>query len=105
LNVVQAVAPDGVSGTLNVAAPILFLGNSLLGLTGRPYVPAALGRGLCGFTQGSSLAVAGRGGVPVSAYDPLGTDFETVSQEAAHDAPAANAGPDGSELRADFACR
>jgi filamentous hemagglutinin family protein len=88
LNLVQAAAPDGVSGTLDITAPIQYLGNSLLGLTGRPLVPTALGRSPCGFTQGSSLAVAGRGGMPVSAYDPLGTIAPADAVFAALDRPA-----------------
>jgi filamentous hemagglutinin family protein len=74
LNVVQAVAPDGVSGVLSVTVPTLDLGNALLGLTGKPAAPVALGRDLCGSTRGSSLAVAGRGGVAPTAYDPLWVD-------------------------------
>jgi hypothetical protein len=74
LNVVQAATPDGVNNALNVTNPTLDLGNSLLALTGRPAPPTALGRSLCGFTRGSSLAVAGRGGAPASAYDPLWID-------------------------------
>ena len=71
LNVVQAAAPDGVSGALSVTVPTLDLGNALLGLTGHPSAPSALGRSLCGYSKGSSLAVAGRGGIAPTAYDPL----------------------------------
>jgi hypothetical protein len=71
LNVVQAVAPDGVGGVLSVTVPTLDLGNALLGLTGKPAAPVTLGRDLCGSTRGSSLVVAGRGGVAPTAYDPL----------------------------------
>jgi large exoprotein involved in heme utilization and adhesion len=74
LNVVQAVAPDGVSGVLSVTVPTLDLGNALLGLTGKPSAPVTLGRDLCGSTRGSSLAVAGRGGIAPTAYDPLWID-------------------------------
>jgi filamentous hemagglutinin family protein len=71
LNVVQAAAPDGFSGTLNVTVPTLDLGNALLGLTGRPSAAAALGRSACGFDRGNAFVVAGRGGVAPTAYDPL----------------------------------
>jgi large exoprotein involved in heme utilization and adhesion len=82
-NLIQAAAPDGVSGALNVTSPTLDIGSSLLALTGRPAVPPSLGRGLCGFTRGSSLAIAGRGGLPNSAYDPLWIDMEDNGQPAA----------------------
>ena len=71
LNVVQAAAPDGLNGTLSVTVPTLDLGNSLLGLTGAPSTPPALGRSPCGFSQGNSLSIAGQGGLPVSARDAL----------------------------------
>jgi filamentous hemagglutinin family protein len=83
LNVVQAAAPDGVSGALSVTVPTLDLGNALLGLTGKPSAPATLGRDLCGATRGSSLAIAGRGGVAPTAYDPLRIDPGQALHEAA----------------------
>jgi filamentous hemagglutinin family protein len=83
LNVVQAAAPDGVSGVLSVTVPTLDLGNALLGLTGRPAAPVALGRDLCGFAHGSSLAISGLGGVAPSAYDPLWIDPGQALHEAA----------------------
>ena len=82
-NLVQAAAPNGVSGALNVTSPTLDIGSSLLALTGRPAVPMPLGRSACGFTRGSSLSVVGRGGLPSSAYDPLWTDVEDRGQPAA----------------------
>jgi filamentous hemagglutinin family protein len=87
LNVVQAAAPDGFSGTLSVTVPTLDLGNALLGLTGRPSTPVALGRSACGFDRRSALVVAGRGGVAPTAYDPLWID------------PAASGGPQVSAVR------
>ena len=83
LNVVQAAAPDGVNGALSVTVPTLDLGNALLGLTGRPSAPVMLGRDLCGSTRGSSLAVAGRGGVAPTAYDPLWIEAHVDSSMAA----------------------
>jgi filamentous hemagglutinin family protein len=89
LNVVQAAAPDGVSGTLSVTVPTLDLGNSLLGLTGAPAAPTPLGRGLCSFRQGSSLSIAGRGGLPESARDPLWIDTgDEAGNEPERDAAA-----------------
>jgi filamentous hemagglutinin family protein len=90
-NVVQAAAPDGVSGTLDVTKPTLDLGSALLGLTGTPSTPIALSRSLCTYRRGSSLSIAGRGGLPVSYRDPLWIDLgETTSGPAAGAAPAAN---------------
>ena len=83
LNVVQAAAPDGVSGALSVTVPTLDLGNALLGLTGKPSAPATLGRDLCGSTRSSSLAVGGRGGVAPTAYDPLRIDSGQALHETA----------------------
>jgi hypothetical protein len=71
LNVVQAAAPDGLSGVLDIAVPTLDLGNALLRLPGRPAPTLVLGRGLCDTTHGSSLASVGRGGVATTAYDPM----------------------------------
>jgi filamentous hemagglutinin family protein len=83
LNVVQAVAPDGVSGVLSVTVPTLDLGDALLGLTGKPSAPVVLGRDLCRSTRGSSLAVAGRGGIATTAYDPLWIDQQSDWRDAA----------------------
>jgi filamentous hemagglutinin family protein len=107
-NVVQAAAPDGVSGALSVTVPTLDLGNALLGLTGRPSATAALGRGLCGFSRGSSLAITGRGGVAPSAYDPPWIDPEQAWQQAAAhavDGAAATPASAGIHPLELFACR
>jgi filamentous hemagglutinin family protein len=108
LNLIQAAAPDGVSGELNVTAPTLDLGNALLGLTGRPSAPPALGRGLCGPSHGSSFAISGRGGVAPTAYDPLWIDPEEAWREAligsTYSALVATNTQD-SEPQAAFACR
>jgi hypothetical protein len=73
---------------LSVTVPTLDLGNALLGLTGRPAAPTALGRSLCGFGHGSSLVLAGRGGVAPTAYDPLWIDPEEAWREAVAVGPA-----------------
>jgi len=73
-NLIQAAAPDGVSGTLDVTTPTLDIGSSLLALTRKAQAPIPLGRSPCGFTRGSSLSVTGRGGLPPSASDPLWID-------------------------------
>jgi hypothetical protein len=99
MNVVQAAAPDGVSGALNVTVPTLDLGNALLGLTGRPSAPTTLARSLCDSSHGSSLAISGRGGVAPTAYDPLWPDpagswREAVAVGTAHSASISNDGRD-----------
>jgi filamentous hemagglutinin family protein len=108
LNVVQAAAPDGVSGALSVTVPTLDLGNSLVGLIGAPARPTPLGRSLCTYRRGSSLSMAGRGGLPVSARDPLWVDADEEAAEAPmHEAaPSAGAQP-GNRLGAlaIIACR
>jgi filamentous hemagglutinin family protein len=95
-NVVQAAAPDGVSGTLDVTVPSLDLGSALLGLTGTPSTPIALSRSLCTYRQGSSLSTAGRGGLPVSYRDPLWVDLGEAPSGAAVGASRAarNSAPD-----------
>jgi filamentous hemagglutinin family protein len=90
LNVVQAAAPDGLSGVLSVTVPTLELGNALLGLTGRPSAPPTLSHDICGSSRASSLAVAGRGGVAPTAYDPLGSDaIERARESSIHGADPA----------------
>jgi hypothetical protein len=60
-----------------------------LGLTGAPAAPTPLGRGLCSFRQGSSLSIAGRGGLPESARDPLWIDTgDEAGNEPARDSAA-----------------
>jgi len=91
LNLVQAAAPDGVNGELNVTVPTLDLGNALLRLPGQVVPTVTLGRGLCGTTKGSSLVFAGRGGVAATAYDLLWVDDEPswLRADASTSAPSA----------------
>jgi len=108
LNVVQAAAPDGVNGAISVTVPTLDLGNALLGLTGHPSAPGVVGRGLCGFTRGSALTIAGHGGVAPTAYDPLWLDPEHAWREATIDGiftPLAAANTASAEPVALFTCR
>ncbi|MBI4740377.1 MAG: filamentous hemagglutinin N-terminal domain-containing protein [Betaproteobacteria bacterium] len=67
LNVIQAAAPTGVSGTIQIASPVLDLSASLSGLNARVIDTGGLGRSPCQTTGGSSLALPGRGGLPPSA--------------------------------------
>ncbi len=70
-NVLQAAAPDGVSGSIQLATPALDITGSLLGLDTRLMHGVPLARRLCTTTSGSSLVAAGRGGLPPGADDFL----------------------------------
>ncbi len=72
-NVIQAVAPTGVSGNIQISAPQLDLASALMLVTAGPLRNESLGKSACQRTGGSSLGVAGRGGLPPSAADPAGS--------------------------------
>ncbi len=65
-NVIQAAAPTGVSGAIDITSPVLDLSGSLGRLNAALMDDIALGRNPCQVSAGSSLAVAGRGGLPVA---------------------------------------
>ena len=71
-NVIQAAAPEGLSGTLNVTLPQLSLSGSLAGLQTPRVDFGPLGRDLCDVGEASSLGVQGRGALAVPASGPLG---------------------------------
>jgi large exoprotein involved in heme utilization and adhesion len=73
-NVIQAAAPTGVSGTINVAAPVLDISGILKELGVKLIDTGGLGRNPCQTTGGSSLSQAGRGGLPASARELLGPE-------------------------------
>ncbi|WP_374437677.1 filamentous hemagglutinin N-terminal domain-containing protein [Inhella sp.] len=62
-NAIQAVAPDGVNGTIQLANPLQDLSASLALLDARLPDPARLGQSPCDRRSGSSLALSGRGGL------------------------------------------
>ncbi|MFO1327794.1 MAG: filamentous hemagglutinin N-terminal domain-containing protein [Rubrivivax sp.] len=72
LNVVQAAAPEGVSGQLAVTLPQLDLSGHLAALFVVPIDFGPLGSDLCRVGEGSSLTRSGRGALPERAADPLG---------------------------------
>jgi len=74
-NVIQAAAPTGISGTVNITAPVLDISGSLSSLGGRMIDSGNLGRNPCQATEGSSLSLAGRGGIAPSARGWLGTQM------------------------------
>ncbi|MDP2371162.1 beta strand repeat-containing protein [Rhodoferax sp.] len=65
-NVIQAAAPTGVSGAIDITSPVLDLSGSLGRLNAQVMDDISLGRNPCRVSAGSSLALAGRGGLPVS---------------------------------------
>lgn len=73
-NVIQAAAPDGVSGVIAVTAPVLDLSGSLTGLAGQAIGTGELGRSPCRLGAGSSLVQTGRGGFAPSGRDFLGAE-------------------------------
>ena len=71
-NVIQAAAPTGVSGNIQIASPVLDLSGTLGRLGAPPIDTVSLGRSPCQTTGGSSLAVVGQGVLPVSYRGLLG---------------------------------
>jgi filamentous hemagglutinin family protein len=66
-NVIQAAAPTGVSGAINIASPVLDLSGTLTGLSVRMTDTGGFGRSPCRIAGGSSLIQVGRGGFAPSA--------------------------------------
>jgi len=73
-NVIQAAAPDGVSGTIRISTPVLDITRSLSALPGGYLDTGGLGRSPCAIVGGSSLSQGGRGGLPPAAGDLLWLD-------------------------------
>jgi hypothetical protein len=71
INVIQAAAPDGVSGTINVANPQLNLSGTLANLSVPLIDPNALSRNMCSVGDDSSLSQTGKGGLRRRAKDAL----------------------------------
>jgi hypothetical protein len=74
LNVIQAAAPTGVSGTIELTSPVLDTAGALVGLGATPLDTSLLGRSPCRVGAGSSLALAGRGGLAPSAREAFRLD-------------------------------
>ena len=73
-NVIQAAAPTGISGTIQMTSPALNISGSLNGLNTQVMDTGGLGRSPCQITGGSSLAQSGRGGLAPSALGLLRTE-------------------------------
>ena len=68
LNVIQAAAPDGVSGNIHVTSPVQDVTGKLAALSAPEINLGALGKDLCRTGAGSSLTPLARGGMrPVAA--------------------------------------
>ncbi|NMQ07851.1 filamentous hemagglutinin N-terminal domain-containing protein [Candidatus Accumulibacter phosphatis] len=74
VNVIQAAAPTGISGTVQISTPKLDVTTSLVGLDTR-LINAQVARRLCENARGSSLVPVGRGGLP-----PGGADYLSPGQ-------------------------
>jgi hypothetical protein len=73
-NVIQAAAPTGINGAINISSPALDISGSLVGLNAGMIEIGGLGRSPCQPTAGSSLVQVGRGGFPPAARNLLGSD-------------------------------
>lgn len=71
LNVIQAAAPDGVSGTINMVTPQLNLNAMMTNLVIESFDSNALNRDMCSVSDSSSLMQSGRGAQPLRARDLL----------------------------------
>lgn len=73
-NVIQAAAPQGLSGDLDVTLPDLNLASSLV-LLATPHIDfGLLGRDLCQIGYDSSFTLLGRGALPAPVSAPLRAD-------------------------------
>jgi len=87
-NVIQAAAPDGVSGNVSVTAPTLDISSSILNISTRFSDQTKISKNPCKVSAGaipSSLTWAGQGGLPSSHADsihlPLGKRIMIKEQQ------------------------
>jgi large exoprotein involved in heme utilization and adhesion len=95
INVIQAAAPDGVSGNVTLSTPALDIAGDLSALPTEIADPAPLTRDLCRLGAGSSLTPIGRGGLrptavgmirPERALAASGEDASSAAVEAGEQA-------------------
>jgi|CXWL01.1.fsa_nt_gi filamentous hemagglutinin family protein len=79
INVIQAVAPNGVNGQINSTSPQLNLSGTLATLIVQSFDPNAISRNLCAIGESSSLAQSGKGGLRRRAKDALITTNPAMS--------------------------
>ncbi len=82
-NVVQAAAPTGVSGVVQITTPLLDVTGSLSGLSTQVLDTGGLGRNPCQVKRGSTLAQSGRGGLAPSARGLLDVEPQFAQVRAA----------------------
>lgn len=76
INVIQAAAPDGVSGQINSTAPQLNLSGTLINLVLPSFDSDEISRNSCRIDVSSSLSQAGKGGLRRQAKDPLLSNYQ-----------------------------
>ena len=107
-NVIQAAAPTGISGAIEFTSPELDLTGSLGRVNAQVLDGVALGRDPCQTNAASSVAVVGRGGLPVSNRALLGapsTSSSVVPATTALPQPGFNSPPQHIQLaRASIGC-
>lgn len=79
-NVIQAAAPDGVSGSLDIAQPELSVAGALAVLTAPRPAMGRLAYDLCEVPEGSSLQILTRGVLYPSASAPVDVLLSPVAQ-------------------------
>jgi hypothetical protein len=71
INVIQAAAPNGVKGQVNISSPQLNLSGTLANLIVQSFDQNVLSRELCAIGDSSSLSQSGKGGLRRRAKDAL----------------------------------
>ncbi len=71
MNVIQAAAPDGVNGAINITSPQLNLSGTLATIVIPNFDQVAFTQDMCALGEGSSLTQTGRGALPRRADDKL----------------------------------
>jgi large exoprotein involved in heme utilization and adhesion len=85
LNVIQAAAPGGVSGSVAVSVPVLDIAGSLRGLSAETVAGGALARDLCRLGATSSFTPLGRGGLQPMASGLIRPELGNSATNAWHD--------------------
>jgi len=73
-NVIQAAAPTGVSGAIDITSPVLDVASSITNVSAKVVDTGGVARTPCESSGGSSLAQTGRGGLPPSARGLLSAE-------------------------------
>ena len=108
VNVIQAAAPSGVSGTISSTTPALDIAGSLKGLSADVITVGKLGMDLCRVGATSSFTSLGRGGLRPSAAGMIRPErsSQTTKEEIAKMRESARvAGRQLAELRVLADCR